>query len=372
MAKNEDLEQNQNVTENVNVPEAENQPENVNVVVNVAETDNLAVLTGLAEIWPTRREEKEDNWRGIDDDISKRPQFVPLKDFVGKVDRVEPSSKQLHKNKRKQYHGPDDPIKRRRNFFNASPRMRTTWHVHDRPDLSPPPLDETHSPLRHPSSGGTQTELLSSGDNHRTSPLTHQRQPQPPPPPPPVDRRQQSKRSERCSSGEDHAEQVSDPYSPSDPFEAATQATLQVSFFFDLQSSFFASSSSSCSTLQASSVSIIFRKISLFQQNSGEMSSSSLKNVLATAVMTGVNEARARIFGHVLNPTGQRSPHKILRKKLIGDKVSEWYPHDIKKDDPLFMAQQQQERLSKLEMLKRRGKGPPKKGQGKRAAKRNK
>ena len=102
------------------------------------------------------------------------------------------------------------------------------------------------------------------------------------------------------------------------------------------------------------------------------MSSISLKNVLATAVMTGVNEARARIFGHVLNPTGQRSPHKILRKKLIGDKVSEWYPHDIKKDDPLFMARQQQERLSKLEMLKRRGKGPPKKGQGKRAAKRNK
>ncbi|CAI9111701.1 OLC1v1011990C1 [Oldenlandia corymbosa var. corymbosa] len=29
-------------------------------------------------------------------------------------------------------------------------------------------------------------------------------------------------------------------------------------------------------------------------------------------------------------------------------------------------------RLSKLEMLKRRGKGPPKKGQGKKAAKRNK
>ncbi|KAK0586987.1 hypothetical protein LWI29_015721 [Acer saccharum] len=85
--------------------------------------------------------------------------------------------------------------------------------------------------------------------------------------------------------------------------------------------------------------------------------------------MTGVNEARARIFGHVLNPTGQRSPHKILRKKLIGDKVSEWYPHDIKKDDPLFMARREQERLSKLEMLKRRGKGPPKKGQGKRAAK---
>ncbi|KAK0587541.1 hypothetical protein LWI29_024626 [Acer saccharum] len=205
MAENQDLEENQNVTENVNVPEAENQPENVNVpkaenqpenvnvAKNVAKTDNLAVLTGLAEIWPTRIEAKEDYWRDIDDDMSEGPQFVPLKDFVGKEDRAEPSSKQLHKNKRKRYHGPNDPIKRQRNLFDASSRMRTTQHVRDRPDLSPPPLNETHSPLHHPSLGGTQTELLSSGDNHRTSSSTCQRQPQPQPPPPPVDCRQHSK-----------------------------------------------------------------------------------------------------------------------------------------------------------------------------------
>ncbi|KAL6505295.1 hypothetical protein OROGR_025112 [Orobanche gracilis] len=94
-----------------------------------------------------------------------------------------------------------------------------------------------------------------------------------------------------------------------------------------------------------------------------------LKNVLAEVAVKGVNEARARIFGHVLNPTGQRSSHKILRKKLIGDKVAAWYPYDINKDDPLVMARKEQERLNKLEMLKRRGKGPPKKGQGKRAKK---
>lgn len=68
-----------------------------------------------------------------------------------------------------------------------------------------------------------------------------------------------------------------------------------------------------------------------------------LKNILARVVTTGLDEARAKIFGHILNPTGQRSPHKILRKKLIGDKVAEWYPYDIKKDDPLIMARQQQE-----------------------------
>uniref|UniRef100_A0A7C8ZJ56 Small ribosomal subunit protein mS33 n=1 Tax=Opuntia streptacantha TaxID=393608 RepID=A0A7C8ZJ56_OPUST len=95
-----------------------------------------------------------------------------------------------------------------------------------------------------------------------------------------------------------------------------------------------------------------------------------LKNALAAAVVSGVTEARARIFGHVLNPTAQRSAHKVLRKKLFGDKVAQWYPYDIKHDDPLIMAAQEQERLNKLEMLKRRGKGPPKKGQGKRASKR--
>ncbi|XVF53839.1 hypothetical protein PTKIN_Ptkin05aG0131200 [Pterospermum kingtungense] len=102
------------------------------------------------------------------------------------------------------------------------------------------------------------------------------------------------------------------------------------------------------------------------------MSSGRLKSMLASAVIAGVTEARARIFGHILNPTGQKSLHKILRKKLFGDKVAEWYPYDIKKDDKLVMARKEEERLSKLEMLKRRGKGPPKKGQGRRAVKRNK
>ncbi|XP_021730629.1 uncharacterized protein LOC110697567 [Chenopodium quinoa] len=101
-------------------------------------------------------------------------------------------------------------------------------------------------------------------------------------------------------------------------------------------------------------------------------SAAALKNVVASAVVKGVAEARAHIFGHVLNLTAQRSAHKVLRKKLIGDKVTEWYPYDVKHDDPLIMARQQQERLSKNEMLKRRGKGPPKKGQGRRASKRNK
>ncbi|ONK65838.1 uncharacterized protein A4U43_C06F1490 [Asparagus officinalis] len=98
----------------------------------------------------------------------------------------------------------------------------------------------------------------------------------------------------------------------------------------------------------------------------------SLKSLLSAVALKGVTEARAAIFGHVLNPTGKRSPHKILRKKLIGDKVAQWYPYDIKNEDRDVLAREEKERLAKLEMLKRRGKGPPKKGHGKRAVKRNK
>lgn len=68
-----------------------------------------------------------------------------------------------------------------------------------------------------------------------------------------------------------------------------------------------------------------------------------LKKMLAAAINQGVPEARARIFGHQLNPSGKKSPHKILRMKLFGEKVAQWYPHDINKDDPLVMARQEQE-----------------------------
>lgn len=73
------------------------------------------------------------------------------------------------------------------------------------------------------------------------------------------------------------------------------------------------------------------------------MASGGLKSILAAAVNTGVTEARAKIFGHVLNPTGLKSAHKILRKKLIGEKVAQWYPHDIRKDDPNIMEAEERE-----------------------------
>ena len=49
-----------------------------------------------------------------------------------------------------------------------------------------------------------------------------------------------------------------------------------------------------------------------------------LKNILTTVVTTWLTKVRAKIFGNVLNPTGQKSPDKILWKKLIGGKLSSW------------------------------------------------
>lgn len=68
-----------------------------------------------------------------------------------------------------------------------------------------------------------------------------------------------------------------------------------------------------------------------------------MEKVLAEAAAKGVTGARAMIFGHVLNPTGKSSPHKILRKKLIGDKLAAWYPYDIRKDDLHIMASTEKE-----------------------------
>ncbi|KAJ7529644.1 hypothetical protein O6H91_15G060100 [Diphasiastrum complanatum] len=80
-------------------------------------------------------------------------------------------------------------------------------------------------------------------------------------------------------------------------------------------------------------------------------------------------EAAARIFGHVIG-NGMRSGHKVLQQKLIGSKIAGWYPVPLQKLDPMYEDPDEERRLVKLERLRRRGKGPPKKGQGKRAAKR--
>jgi len=80
--------------------------------------------------------------------------------------------------------------------------------------------------------------------------------------------------------------------------------------------------------------------------------------------------AASRIFGNVLNPSALRSGRKLLLKPLIGARVASYYPATLEQSDLMYEDPLEKRRKIKLERLKRRGKSPPKKGQGKRAGKR--
>ncbi|KAK9831645.1 hypothetical protein WJX74_004119 [Apatococcus lobatus] len=84
-----------------------------------------------------------------------------------------------------------------------------------------------------------------------------------------------------------------------------------------------------------------------------------------------LEQIRYRIFGtHIGN--GLQSGRKLLRKKLVGEKIASYYPVPLSKGDPLFVNLDAERRKIKLEKLRRRGKAPPKKGEGKRAGRKKK
>mmetsp|Transcript_53 Transcript_53/g.72 ORF Transcript_53/g.72 Transcript_53/m.72 type:complete len:93 (+) Transcript_53:77-355(+) len=80
-----------------------------------------------------------------------------------------------------------------------------------------------------------------------------------------------------------------------------------------------------------------------------------------------------KLFGVSL-PSPHQSGGKILRRKLAGDKLTNYYPEGIerhvRKFFPDYKSAEESRRLVKLAQLRRRGKGPPPKGAGKRSKKR--
>ena len=75
-----------------------------------------------------------------------------------------------------------------------------------------------------------------------------------------------------------------------------------------------------------------------------------------------------KVFGNAMRVTGERSGRKLLMSSLKGPAVMSWYGPQLVKDER-FVDPDHVTRKVKLDRLKRRGKGPPKKGQGKRASK---
>ncbi|WFD42178.1 mitochondral 37S ribosomal protein S27 [Malassezia psittaci] len=84
---------------------------------------------------------------------------------------------------------------------------------------------------------------------------------------------------------------------------------------------------------------------------------------------------RSKIFETTHNPTNARNGGKYLRKSLVGPAMLRYYPPQLNLKTlreavpaigPLMLPEEKQ-RLQDVERKKMLGKGPPKKGEGRRA-----
>ena len=85
-----------------------------------------------------------------------------------------------------------------------------------------------------------------------------------------------------------------------------------------------------------------------------------------------LDEQARIIFGHrPWSPV--RTGNKVLRKKLVGPLYASasFKPFEdvLRSEFPEYLTDKEERRKQKLAYMRRRGKGPPKKGQGKRAGK---
>ncbi|KAF9177506.1 hypothetical protein BGZ51_007260 [Haplosporangium sp. Z 767] len=102
----------------------------------------------------------------------------------------------------------------------------------------------------------------------------------------------------------------------------------------------------------------------------------SLASGPAASKLAMLNKLSCAIFGNVYNPQGIRTGNKILRQRLVGPAINSYYPNvkQIKVREITKMAPEmnlvdlaEKTRLDDLSERKKRGKGPPKKGQGRRS-----
>ncbi|KAJ1996838.1 mitochondral 37S ribosomal protein S27 [Coemansia thaxteri] len=92
-----------------------------------------------------------------------------------------------------------------------------------------------------------------------------------------------------------------------------------------------------------------------------------------------VAEVSAKIFGNTFNPTGERTGNYILRQNFRGEHMVRYYPSQLDRNlvkvprlsrlvgEKLYDPNEI-DRLNVLDKRRARGKGAPKKGEGKRAS----
>ncbi|KAI9178941.1 mitochondral 37S ribosomal protein S27 [Blastocladiella emersonii ATCC 22665] len=91
-----------------------------------------------------------------------------------------------------------------------------------------------------------------------------------------------------------------------------------------------------------------------------------------------LQQLASTVFQTVHNPTHARTGHRILRERLAGPRLTSYYPPEFLSVKKLNAAlepagikltdYEEVLRLEKIRGLKARGKGAPKKGEGKQAA----
>mmetsp|Transcript_1151 Transcript_1151/g.1766 ORF Transcript_1151/g.1766 Transcript_1151/m.1766 type:complete len:104 (+) Transcript_1151:200-511(+) len=100
------------------------------------------------------------------------------------------------------------------------------------------------------------------------------------------------------------------------------------------------------------------------------MSSKAKQVMFSKATEAGIRKLKYDIFG-TLPQLNAKTGFKALKKMHKGVYASRYYAEPIEKSarlaTPGYKSAQELRRVEKLEQLRRRGKGPPKKGSGKRA-----
>mmetsp|Transcript_25698 Transcript_25698/g.60248 ORF Transcript_25698/g.60248 Transcript_25698/m.60248 type:complete len:113 (-) Transcript_25698:1528-1866(-) len=90
-------------------------------------------------------------------------------------------------------------------------------------------------------------------------------------------------------------------------------------------------------------------------------------------VKRGAEHARQEIFGHVPILDGAATGNKKAKKTLTGNYLEKYYPvsinHFARRIHDGWETEQEEYRRVKLTQMRRKGKGPPKKGAGARSGK---
>mmetsp|Transcript_12012 Transcript_12012/g.19930 ORF Transcript_12012/g.19930 Transcript_12012/m.19930 type:complete len:105 (+) Transcript_12012:80-394(+) len=103
------------------------------------------------------------------------------------------------------------------------------------------------------------------------------------------------------------------------------------------------------------------------------MSSSKAKQViLSPAAKSSIQKLQNEVFG-TLPQLNIKTGYQQMKRMHRGTYIARYYPEPIEKSarlgTPGYLSAQEERRQEKLEILRRRGKGPPKKGSGKRQQK---